>query len=72
MARTKNVRTIMLSDEIFNALKTAAMSQNTSVSKILEDLAREYLTKNSEEIQRALQRQMALFENHSDSAHSND
>ena len=56
MARTKNVRTIMLSDEVFNALKTAAMSQNTSVSKILEDLAREYLSKNGEEIQRALQR----------------
>ncbi len=66
MARKNNVRTVMLTDEVFTGLKTAATVQHTSVSRILENIAREYLAKNATEIQQALQRQMSLFEINSD------
>lgn len=62
MARKATVRSITLSDEIFNGLKMAAAVKGTTVSKIVETLAREYLKENSAEVKTQLQEQLTLFD----------
>ncbi len=62
MARKATVRSITLTDETFYGLKAAAAIQGTSISKIVEGLAREYLKENSAMLKADLQKQMALFD----------
>ncbi|MBQ7630487.1 MAG: hypothetical protein IJS81_09800 [Selenomonadaceae bacterium] len=62
MARKATVRSITLSDEIFNGLKMAAAVQGTTVSKIVETLAAQYLQDNSASMKEQLKKQLDLFD----------
>ena len=62
MARKATVRSITLSDETFSGLKMAAAVKGTTVSKIVETLARDYLKENSAEVKTQLQEQLNLFD----------
>lgn len=62
MTRKSTVRSITLPDEVFSGLKMAAAVKGTTISKILETLAREYLKENSATMKQDLQHQLALFD----------
>lgn len=62
MARKGTVRSITLSDTVFDGLKMAAAVKGTTVSKIVETLAATYLRENAESMKRDLQKQIDLFD----------
>lgn len=62
----RKTRTLTLPDDVFDGLKLAAAYKKTSISKIVEELARQYLADNRAEIQEELRRQMNLFDSKSD------
>lgn len=62
----RKTRTLTLPDDVFDGLKLVAAYKKTSISKIVEELARQYLADNRAEIQEELRRQMNLFDSKSD------
>ena len=58
----KKTRTLTLTDETFDALKTLALIQKKSVSAIVEELGRQYVVDHSADLQRYFQNQISLFE----------
>ena len=62
MARKATVRSITLTDETFYGLKMAAAVKGTTISKIVENLVRDYLKENSAEVKTQLQQQLKLFD----------
>lgn len=63
----RKTRTLTLTDETFEALKTLALIQKKSVSAIVEELGRQYVQDHTADLQRYFQNQISLFELDTDS-----
>ena len=62
MTKTKKTRTLTLSDDVFTGLKTLALLQDTSVSSIVEELGKKYITLHKEELKKYYQQKFDFIE----------
>ena len=58
----RKTRTLTLTDETFDALKTLALINKTSVSAIVEELGRQFVVDHSADLRRYYQSQISLFD----------
>lgn len=62
MSKNKPTRTLTISDDVFNGLKTLALIQGTSVSGIFEKLGRQYIADNITDLRNYYNQRLNLFE----------